>query len=65
MPMRRPIPAQFEVPHLNNKDDYCKNCDFLWENSEVLVWSNDKSAKLKGPLGFNSEYIRTDYIPKK
>ena len=48
-----------------DKIDYCKNCDFLWENSEVLVWSNDKSAKLKGPLGFNSEYIRTDYIPKE
>lgn len=48
-----------------DKIDYCKNCDFLWQNSEVLVWSNDKTAKLKGPLGFNAEYIRTDYIPAK
>jgi len=48
-----------------DKIDYCKDCDFLWENTEVLVWSNDKTAKLRGPLGFNSEYIRTDYIPER
>ena len=33
--------------------DYCKNCDFLYDDPEVLVWSNDKSAKPYHMLGTN------------
>jgi len=25
---------------------YCKNCDFLYDDPEVLVWTNDKTAKV-------------------
>lgn len=31
--------------------DYCKNCDFLIENPEVLVWSNDPTATIDYMLG--------------
>jgi MoaA/NifB/PqqE/SkfB family radical SAM enzyme len=31
--------------------DYCKNCDFLIENPEVLVWSNDPNATVDHMLG--------------
>lgn len=40
--------------------DYCKNCDFLYEDPEVLVWSNDPDAKTNYMLGTNfqlDEYI--------
>ena len=30
---------------------YCKNCDFLYEDPEVLVWSNDPSASTDLLLG--------------
>lgn len=30
---------------------YCKDCDFLIADPEVLVWSNDPSAKLHNMLG--------------
>lgn len=30
---------------------YCKDCDFLIEDPEVLVWSNDPDAKLHNMLG--------------
>lgn len=33
--------------------DYCKNCDFLYEDPEVLVWSNDKTASTDHMLGTN------------
>ena len=33
--------------------DYCKNCDFLYENPEVLVWSNAPEAKTDYMLGTN------------
>jgi MoaA/NifB/PqqE/SkfB family radical SAM enzyme len=33
--------------------DYCKNCDFLYENPEVLVWSNASEAKTDYMLGTN------------
>ena len=40
-----------------NKDfdsiDYCKNCDFLYEDPEVLVWSNDSEASTDYMLGTN------------
>ena len=41
--------------------DYCKNCDFLYDDPEVLVWSNDKSAKLHNMLGTGEDFILTDY----
>ena len=31
--------------------DYCKNCDFLYDDKEVLVWSNDPDAKVNHMLG--------------
>lgn len=33
--------------------DYCKNCDFLYQNEEVLVWSNDPKASINKMLGTN------------
>ncbi len=33
--------------------DYCKNCDFLYEDPEVLVWSNDSTASTYHMLGTN------------
>jgi len=33
--------------------EYCKNCDFLYEDPEVLVWSNDKNASVDFMLGTN------------
>jgi MoaA/NifB/PqqE/SkfB family radical SAM enzyme len=48
-----------------DKIDYCKDCDFLYDDNEVLVWSNDKSAKLGNMLGTGSDFVLTDYIAKK
>lgn len=31
--------------------EYCKNCDFLYEDPEVLVWSNDENASTDFMLG--------------
>ena len=47
----------------NNFDsiDYCKNCDFLFEDPEVLVWSNDPSAKVNHMLGTKEDFILTEY----
>lgn len=42
--------------HRENKFDsisYCKNCDFLYEDPEVLVWSNDSNALIGHMLGTN------------
>lgn len=33
--------------------DYCKNCDFLYEDPEVLVWSNDPNSSIDYMLGTN------------
>jgi len=41
--------------------DYCKNCDFLYEDPEVLVWSNDPSAKINHMLGTDDDFILTKY----
>jgi len=41
--------------------DYCKNCDFLYDDPEVLVWSNDKNAKLHNMLGTGEDFILTEY----
>ena len=44
-----------------DKIDYCKNCDFLYEDPEVLVWSNDPSAKVNHMLGTDKDFILTKY----
>jgi len=31
--------------------EYCKNCDFLYDDPEVLVWSNDPTASVNYMLG--------------
>lgn len=41
--------------------DYCKNCDFLYEDPEILVWTNDKKAKLHHMLGTDDDFILTKY----
>jgi len=41
--------------------EYCKNCDFLYEDPETLVWTNDKTAKLHHMLGTDSDFILTNY----
>jgi hypothetical protein len=30
---------------------YCKNCDFLYDDAEVLIWSNSPTAKVGQMLG--------------
>ena len=47
-----------------DKIDYCKDCDFLYEDPEVLVWSNDNSAKINNMLGTGDDFILTEYVPK-
>lgn len=34
---------------------YCENCDFLYEDREVLVWSNDPNAKIGRMIGTELE----------
>ena len=41
--------------------EYCKNCDFLYEDPEVMVWTNDKNAKLHHMLGTDDDFILTNY----
>lgn len=41
--------------------EYCKNCDFLFSDPEVLVWSNDKNAKINHMLGTKDDFILTKY----
>lgn len=36
-----------------NWPEYCKDCDFLYDDPEVLVWSNDSSATIDHLLGTN------------
>ncbi len=48
-----------------NKDfdsiEYCKDCDFLYEDPEVLVWSNDPEARPNHMLGTENDFTLTDY----
>ena len=39
--------------------DYCENCDFLYEDPEVLVWSNDAEASIDYMLG--TDFSLRDY----
>lgn len=41
--------------------EYCKNCDFLYEDPEVLVWSNDPEAKVGHMLGTSDDFILHNY----
>jgi wyosine [tRNA(Phe)-imidazoG37] synthetase (radical SAM superfamily) len=45
--------------------DYCKNCDFLYDDPEVMVWTNDKSAKINHMLGTDKDFILTKCVPDK
>ncbi len=50
------------VKHSENRFDeidYCKNCDFLYEDPEVLVWSNDNKASIDYMLG--TDFSLKDY----
>ena len=38
-----------------------RNCDFLFDDPEVLVWSNDPSAKVNHMLGTEKNFILTNY----
>jgi len=40
--------------------EYCKNCDFLYEDPEVLVWSNDPTASTDYMLG--TQFTLKDYM---
>jgi radical SAM protein with 4Fe4S-binding SPASM domain len=40
--------------------DYCKDCDFLYEDPEVLVWSNDSKASVNRMIGTN--FSLKDYM---
>jgi radical SAM protein with 4Fe4S-binding SPASM domain len=40
--------------------DYCKDCDFLYEDPEVLVWSNDPKASIDYMLG--TTFSLKDYM---
>ena len=44
-----------------DKIDYCKNYDFLFDNPDVLVWSNDHKAKINCILGTDDNFILTKY----
>ena len=44
-----------------DKIDYCKDCDFLYDDPEALVWSNDKTSKLYHMLGTDDDFILTNY----
>jgi radical SAM protein with 4Fe4S-binding SPASM domain len=41
--------------------EYCKNCDFLYEDPEILFWSNDNKAKVHHMLGTDEDFILTKY----
>ncbi len=36
--------------------EYCKNCDLLYEDTERLVWTNDKTAKMGKPMGVGKDF---------
>ena len=44
-----------------DKIDYCKDCDFLYDDPEAVVWTNDKDHKLYNMLGTGDDFILTEY----
>lgn len=50
--------------HKTNEFDhieYCRNCDFLDGDPNVLVWSNDPHAKVNHMIGTDDDFILTGY----
>lgn len=43
-----------------DKIEYCKDCDFLDGDPEVLVWSNDNKARVNHMLGTDDDFTLTD-----
>lgn len=43
--------------------DYCKNCDFLYDNQDLLVWTNDLNAEVHDML--NTTLNLSKYIKNK
>ena len=41
--------------------DYCKDCDFLLDEPESLVWTNDKDYKLGQMLGVSKDFNLVEY----
>lgn len=41
--------------------EYCKDCDFLYQSEDVLVWTNDKNAKVNNMLGTDQDFILTEF----
>jgi len=41
--------------------DYCRDCDFLFDDPQILIWSNDKKAKVHHMLGTDENFILTNY----
>ena len=41
--------------------DYCKDCDFLYDEPESLVWTNDKEYKLGQMLGVSKDFNLINY----
>jgi len=48
-----------------DKIDYCKDCDFLYDDPEVVAWTNDPNHKLYNMLGTGKNFILTDYNKKE
>jgi len=41
--------------------DYCKNCDFLYDDPEVIAWTNDPDHKINHMLGTDDNFILTEF----
>jgi len=41
--------------------EYCKDCDFLYDDPEAIVWTNDKNHQLYNMLGTGEDFILTEY----
>ena len=48
-----------------DKIEYCKNCDFLYEDPEAIVWTNDENHKLYNMLGTGEDFILTEFKDRK
>ena len=44
-----------------DKIDYCKNCDYLYEDVESLVWTNDKNYTAGQMMGVGSDFNLFSY----
>ena len=41
--------------------DYCANCDYLYDDPESLVWTNDKDYKIGQMLGVSKDFNLFEY----